>query len=172
MFEDFRLRVFVVLAHEKSFTKAASRLRVSQPAVSQHIAELEKAAGVKLFNRLHGEVVLTDSGHIFMKYALSVMSEYSKMDRMFGEYPSSVVMIYASDDVFNFITGHLLADFSTLHPEITFVSGALEGRDKCDIVVSFNTDEKGTITLGYHPSPKFSSTTLWKVLSDALEPAL
>ena len=50
MFEDFRLKVFMTVAREKSFTKAASELGVSQPAVSQNISELEKSAGVKLFD--------------------------------------------------------------------------------------------------------------------------
>ena len=49
MFEDFRLNVFVAVAREGSFTKAAAALGVSQPAVSQNVADLEKSLGVKLF---------------------------------------------------------------------------------------------------------------------------
>ena len=47
MLEDFRLKVFATVAAEGSFTKAAAVLGVSQPAVSQNIAELEKLSGVK-----------------------------------------------------------------------------------------------------------------------------
>ena len=56
MFEDFRLKVFVAVAEEGSFTKAAARLGVTQPAISQNVADLEKMTGVKLFSRLRGEV--------------------------------------------------------------------------------------------------------------------
>ena len=48
MLEDFKLKVFVEVAREKSFTRAASALSISQPAVSQNIAELEKQLGTKL----------------------------------------------------------------------------------------------------------------------------
>ena len=42
MQEDFRLRVFITVAEMKSFSKAAEQLRISQPAVSQHVSELER----------------------------------------------------------------------------------------------------------------------------------
>ena len=59
MLEDFRLNVFMEVARHKSFTRAAAALGISQPAVSQNIAEIEKGLGVKCFERLHGETVLT-----------------------------------------------------------------------------------------------------------------
>ena len=66
MLEDFRLKVFVAVAQQKSFTRAAAVLGISQPAVSQHVSELERQLSVKLFERLHGETVLTDAGKVFM----------------------------------------------------------------------------------------------------------
>ena len=42
MLEDFRLKVFLTVESEGSFTKAARNLGISQPAVSQNIAELER----------------------------------------------------------------------------------------------------------------------------------
>ena len=52
MLEDFRLKVFMTVAQAGSFTKAASVLGISQPAVSQNVAELERLSGRKLFERL------------------------------------------------------------------------------------------------------------------------
>ena len=69
MLEDFRLRVFLTVAQEGSFTLASKKLHVSQPAVSQNIAELEKTLGAVLFERLRGEVRLTDKGKLFKGYA-------------------------------------------------------------------------------------------------------
>ena len=69
MLEDFKLKVFVEVAREKSFTRAASALSISQPAVSQNIAELEKQLGTKLFERRRGEVLLTDAGQVFLSHA-------------------------------------------------------------------------------------------------------
>ena len=73
MTEDFRLRVFLTLAQEKSFTKAAAKLGVTQPAVSTNISELEKGLGVKLFERLHGETVLTPEGKVYMRYVENLL---------------------------------------------------------------------------------------------------
>ena len=56
MFEDSRIKVFLAVSEENSFTKAAKRLGISQPAVSQNIAEIEKAVGAKLFTRNRNSV--------------------------------------------------------------------------------------------------------------------
>lgn len=76
MLEDFRLRVFITVAQEGSFTLAARKLHVSQPAVSQNISELEKTLGVTLFERLRGEVRLTDKGLLFKGYAEQILHWY------------------------------------------------------------------------------------------------
>lgn len=76
MFEDFRLRVFITVAQEGSFTLAARKLHVSQPAVSQNISELEKTLGTVLFERLRGEVRLTDAGSLFKGYAEQILHWY------------------------------------------------------------------------------------------------
>ena len=74
MLQDFRLKVFMEVARQKSFTKAAAALGVTQPAISQNIAELEKGLGVRLFDRLKGETVLTPEGEVFSSYAERLLS--------------------------------------------------------------------------------------------------
>ena len=76
MFEDFRIRIFMEVASEGSFTKAAKNIGISQPAVSQNISELEKTLGVALFERMRGEVTLTDAGKTFKAYADNIMHWY------------------------------------------------------------------------------------------------
>ncbi|MGW6577726.1 LysR family transcriptional regulator, partial [Streptomyces sp. NPDC054945] len=56
------LEYFVAVAEERSFTKAAVRCHVVQPAISQQIQALEKELGEPLFERLPRQVVLTSGG--------------------------------------------------------------------------------------------------------------
>ena len=75
----------MTVAHERSFTKAAAALGVSQPAVSQNVAELEKLVGVKLFERLRGEVALTGEGEVFKQYAEKMLASCAGLDNMFAK---------------------------------------------------------------------------------------
>ena len=83
MLEDFRLRVFLTVAQEGSFTLASKKLHVSQPAVSQNIAELEKTLGSVLFERLRGEVRLTDKGKLLKGYAEQILHWYNAAQEAF-----------------------------------------------------------------------------------------
>ena len=103
MLEDFRLKVFVTVAQEGSFTKAAARLNISQPAVSQHISELERTTGVKLFERLRGEVVLTEPGRIFQIHAKQILNAYLSASSLFKPQESVTITIKASEEVYQYI---------------------------------------------------------------------
>ncbi|MEM7208773.1 MAG: LysR family transcriptional regulator [Pseudomonadota bacterium] len=59
------VHTFIAAARSGSFTAAARTLRLTQPTVSQQIADLEETAGDKLFNREHRGVALTESGRKF-----------------------------------------------------------------------------------------------------------
>lgn len=120
MLEDFRLKIFITVAKEGSFTKAAAVLGITQPAVSQNIAELEKAAGTRLFERLRGEVVLTGQGKVFMDYASSIMNSCAAAGNVFSRLPAANVRISASEELFSFFLAPALDRFMTVHPDITF----------------------------------------------------
>jgi DNA-binding transcriptional LysR family regulator len=63
------LRYFVAVAEALSFRKAATRLSISEPAVSQQVADLENDLGQKLFNRDSRQVELTEVGRVFLRGA-------------------------------------------------------------------------------------------------------
>jgi DNA-binding transcriptional LysR family regulator len=60
------VKTFVVVAEELSFRRAAERLYIAQPAVSQQIANLEKFLGLRLLDRDRRGVRLTDAGLVFL----------------------------------------------------------------------------------------------------------
>ncbi|MCW2986705.1 MAG: Transcriptional regulator, LysR family [Conexibacter sp.] len=69
------LRCFVVLAEELHFARAARRLHLSQPALSQTIKQLERSTGLRLFSRTTRSVQLTPEGAAVRDGALRVLAE-------------------------------------------------------------------------------------------------
>jgi DNA-binding transcriptional LysR family regulator len=77
---DFRLKVFYTVANRLSFTKAATELFITQPAISKHIHELEEQYKIKLFDRNGSKIALTDAGELLLKHAKSVFEIYREID--------------------------------------------------------------------------------------------
>lgn len=73
--EIYQLRYFLAVAETGNFTKAAGRVFVSQPSLSQQILNLEEEVGQKLFHRMARKVVLTDAGLKLLETARRVLSE-------------------------------------------------------------------------------------------------
>lgn len=76
---DIKLETLLAVAECKSFTKAAELLSLTQPAVSNHINQLEKECNAKLFLRGKGDFRLTQEGEIAITYARRLKALYSKM---------------------------------------------------------------------------------------------
>lgn len=75
-----QLKYFNALCRLKSFSKVASKFKVSQPTVSYAIKSLEEDLGVQLIirNQSHTEVSLTGEGELFRKYSLSALQQLDK----------------------------------------------------------------------------------------------
>jgi DNA-binding transcriptional LysR family regulator len=69
-----QLKVFHVAAEEKSFTRAAKKLCLTQPGISKHIKDLEKNYGVPLFDRVGKKIILTQAGDILFKVTAKIFS--------------------------------------------------------------------------------------------------
>jgi DNA-binding transcriptional LysR family regulator len=80
---EFRqLRSFVTLAETLHFRRAAERLSIAQPALSQQIQQLERELGVRLLERTQRRVALTDAGSVFLERSRSILSETSEAVRL------------------------------------------------------------------------------------------
>ena len=78
------MEYFTILARERSFTKAAEQLHITQQSLSSHIAGLEKELGCHLLVR-HIPLELTYAGEVFLRYAGSFQDTQTAMLREFGD---------------------------------------------------------------------------------------
>lgn len=75
------LHAFVVLAEERNFTRAAARLRIAQPALSQQIRSLEQQLGMGLVDRAGRPVRLTEAGAFLLTQARSILATWEQTER-------------------------------------------------------------------------------------------
>lgn len=81
---DFDLRLLRharALGEERSFARAARTLRLTQPALSRSIQDLERRTGIKLFDRSKSRVEPTDLGRIFLAHARELLGRAEALDR-------------------------------------------------------------------------------------------
>ncbi|HYW48140.1 MAG TPA: LysR substrate-binding domain-containing protein [Bryobacteraceae bacterium] len=83
--ELYSLQVFLTIAAEKSFSRAAEKLLRTQPAVSLALQRLEQELGQKLIDRSGKDLLLTDSGHIVLDYARRFQSLQQEMENSLAE---------------------------------------------------------------------------------------
>jgi DNA-binding transcriptional LysR family regulator len=76
------LKAFIAVAEQDSFSKAAQRLHITQPAVSKRIQALENELDTRLFDRIGKRVYLTDAGSLLRPRAESLLREMTDTQRL------------------------------------------------------------------------------------------
>jgi DNA-binding transcriptional LysR family regulator len=113
------LVVFEAAARHLSFSRAAAELGVTQPAVSQGIRHLEEAVGVRLFQRGHRSLALTDAGERLHEEVSDGFARILAVARQIGRkaHPDHVTLLVSTA----FATWWMvprLAEFRVAHPRI------------------------------------------------------
>ena len=114
------LRVFLTVAAEHSFSRAATKLHRTQPAVSQAIRRLEDELGERLFDRSSKQGALTEAGRVLREYAQRLMrlSEEAEMAvRELRDLQRGRVLIGANEAAVHALLP-LIARFRMSHPQI------------------------------------------------------
>lgn len=122
---DFRLNVFICVARNLNFTKAALELHISQPAISKHIQELEAHYGVQLFDRvgsrMGSRIALTAAGELFLKHAEEISEAYRnlslEMNLLSGNFRGTL-RVGASTTIAQYVLPELIARFISRFPDV------------------------------------------------------
>src|SRR5436190_4193430 len=118
---EARLRAFAAFARRRSSSAAAAELRISQPAVSKHVAELERVLGVKLVERARRDGALTSAGDFVANHVLraeSLLAQAALGAAQFRDSASGSLAIVASWVTGTFLLPAIIADFQHLHPSV------------------------------------------------------
>ena len=115
------LRALVAVGRERSFTKAAAKLGVSQSALSQTIRQLESRLGVRLLTRTTRSVSLTEAGERLIR---TVAPRFEEIDaelealNALREKPAGTIRITAGDHAIHSVLWPKLAKFLPSYPDI------------------------------------------------------
>lgn len=115
------LAAFVVVAEERSFTRAAARLQISQSALSQTIRLLESELALRLFTRTTRSVALTEEGKKVLKLIGPAMSELSISLTHIGEIrdsPTGTLRITADEYAVQKVLAPALPGFLAEYPHV------------------------------------------------------
>lgn len=118
---DFRLKVFYTVAKRLSFTKAATDLFITQPAVTKHIKELEQYFKVQLFERQGNQIKLTKQGRLLLEYTEEIFRVYRKMEfdlASFSENYKSQLHVGASSTISQYVIPYTLAQFHKKYKDV------------------------------------------------------
>lgn len=117
----YRLKVFVEVADLQSFSQAARRLFLSQPAVSRHIKELETALGLPVFERRGRERLnLTEAGQAVYRHAKGIMGSVEELRAEasgLAGHIGGLIRVGGSNAWEPLLPG-LMAEFQQRHPEV------------------------------------------------------
>lgn len=138
-----RLRCFVAIAEEGHFGRAATRLGMSQPPLSEHIRNLESALGVRLFERNTRNVSVTAEGEALLEHAKKILTDVDACRevvleaRVQGQPTLKIGLLHAHSYTFfpRLLRYHLdrqkqqrveLLEYTTQEQIETLLSGAVE----------------------------------------------
>lgn len=137
------LRHFLRIHEHGTFTKAAKRAHVSQPALTAAIQRLEESMGARLFERGRGGARLTAAGEALLPHARAVLSSIDDGRRAVAEVlalRSGEVRIGAGATSCTYLLPPLLAEFHAAHPGLRLVLRELTTAEALDAVEAGELD--------------------------------
>jgi len=145
-----QLQTFIEVAREKSVSKAAERLFVTQPAVSMQIRQLEDAFGLPLIEPLGRNIQLTGAGQEFLTHAIAAMGSLKDLEATMAEHVGvrKGHIDLAVVSTAKYFIPMLLVRFAKLRPGID-VTLSIENRE--NILGMLSRNEADLVVMGRPP---------------------
>lgn len=115
-----QLEIFEAVARTQSYTRAAEKLYMTQPAVSMQMKQLEETVGLPLFERQGKKITITAIGEKLRKQGVKIINEVDILKNSLNQLKKDKhqqIKISAATTANHFVT-HMMADFSRLHKNI------------------------------------------------------
>jgi DNA-binding transcriptional LysR family regulator len=148
------LRAFCAVADERSFTRAARALHMSQPAVSLAIRELERSCGCDLFERRPRGVALTAAGTQFLDDARAVVSAARTADDAIAALHGldrGLIHVGASTTIASYVLPGFIGRFLARHPGVDVRLSTAHTRGVVEMLTAYAIDIALTEAPVSHP---------------------
>jgi len=119
--EFAQLEALVIIAQERSFSRAAERLARTQPAISIAIKKLEEEIGVPLLDRARKNIALTDAGEVMFEYAqkiINLRSEATNSIKELRQLHHGKVTVGANESTSLYFLPNIILAYRQQHPHI------------------------------------------------------
>jgi len=140
-----------VIAEERSFSRAAKRLFLTQPAVSIQIKRLEHQVQMPLFDRSGRQVSLTHAGEELLLHSRLIQQQIDEADRMLtdlrGLKRGSVTLTMAATA--NYFAPQMIAGFHTFYPDARIT---LEVSNRAGLIAALDEDHSDMVIMGRPPA--------------------
>ncbi len=158
-----QISTFLAIAELQSFSLAAERLHITQPAVSKRIRQLEEQMKTTLFDRIGKKSILTPSGEAFLPHAERVLHELkvykSRLTRL-QDKPSGTLSLATSHHVGLHRLPQVLRDFKIEYPEVDLDLHFMDSEDAC-VAIANNELELAIVTLPQNTDDKLTLEPVW-----------
>jgi len=162
--EITNLRAFMAIAESGSFSAAAERLYLSQPAISKRIALLESELGVRLFDRIGRGVQLTESGLTLHKRARHLLQEIDDIGRDISSLTDTVsgkLVMATSHHIALHRLPVYLKKYMDSYPQVTLDLRFTDSESGCRNVENGEL-EFAVVTLPRHITAPLEAIPLWE----------
>lgn len=157
------LTAFIEVADHGSFSVAAERLHLSQPAVSKRIANLEDRLGRRLFDRVARRVVLTDAGRTLLPHARKVLADLEDAKRALSRLSADVsgrLSVGTSHHIGLHRLPRVLKHYAAHYPDVDLDLHFMDSEVACEAVVQGRL-ELGIVTLPLEPIDVLEARQIW-----------